>query len=158
MYEDYGPAPTKHTWGCSMLSKFPILRSTHHLLPSPAGELACAIHATLDVYGQEVDVIISHNGQEEDWIDRKLQTETLSNIMKTSSNPFIFMGYVVTKPHDVLYNQLVQVGNMHDIDSSDSDRWCQYILYRGVKRVGYARVSHGQITGAFWPTRDLEQY
>ena len=31
-------------------------------LPSPVGELAPAIHATLDIYGQMIDVIVSHNG------------------------------------------------------------------------------------------------
>lgn len=146
MYADYGPGPTKHTWGCSMLSKFPIVRSTHHLLPSPVGELACAIHATLDVYGTEVDVIVSHNGQEEDFLDRTLQTQTLASIMKKSKNPFVFLGYVVTNPHDVLYRTLSQGGNVKDIDPDDTDRWCEYIFYRGVKRVGYARVSHGHIT------------
>jgi hypothetical protein len=62
MYVDYGPGPNKHTWGAALLSKFPIINSTHHLLPSPVGELAPAIHATLDIYGQMIDVIVSHNG------------------------------------------------------------------------------------------------
>ncbi|TPX60434.1 hypothetical protein PhCBS80983_g01778 [Powellomyces hirtus] len=148
MYSDYGPGPTKHTWGCSMLSKFPIVRSTHHLLPSPVGELACAIHATLDIYGKEVDVIVSHNGQEEDWLDRQLQTQTLAKIMDESPNPFVFLGYVVTSPgfHNELYRTLSKKGRMNDVDSSDWDRWCQYIFYRGLDRIAYARVSHGGIT------------
>jgi hypothetical protein len=62
MYVDYGPGPNKHTWGAALLSKFPIINSTHHLLPSPVGELAPAIHATLDIYGHMIDVIVSHNG------------------------------------------------------------------------------------------------
>ncbi|KAJ1965960.1 Protein cwh43 [Dipsacomyces acuminosporus] len=145
-YVDYGPSPRKHTWGCAMISKFPIKNSTHHLLPSPDGELACAIHATLDVYGRDVDVIISHNGQEENPVDRRLQTTELARIMRESQNPFIFTGYVVTKPHAENYKILYDGGRIHDIDPTDHDRWCQYIGYRGVKRVGYARVSRGTIT------------
>ncbi|KAJ2804524.1 Protein cwh43, partial [Coemansia helicoidea] len=125
---------------------FPILNSTHHLLPSPVGELACAIHATLDVHGRAVDVIISHNGQEENPLDRHLQTTELARIMRESHNPFIFAGYVVTKPHAKNYKTLYEGGRIHDIDPTDSDRWCQYIGYRGVKRIGYARVSRGTIT------------
>ncbi|KAG0203146.1 hypothetical protein BGX28_004494 [Mortierella sp. GBA30] len=148
MYADYGPGPTKHTWGCTMLSKFPIKRSTHHLLPSPKGELACAIHATLDVYGKEVDVIVSHNGQEEDLLDRRLQTTELGRIMRESDNPFLFLGYVVTEPGkgNEIYELLMDGGHVHDVEVSDSDRWCQYLAFRGVKRTGYARVSHGGIT------------
>ncbi|KAI1295223.1 hypothetical protein EDD11_007943 [Mortierella claussenii] len=148
MYADYGPGPTKHTWGCTMLSKFPIKRSTHHLLPSPKGELACAIHATLDVYGKEVDVIVSHNGQEEDLLDRQLQTTELGRIMRESNNPFLFLGYVVTQPGkgQEIYELLMDGGHVHDVEVSDWDRWCQYLAFRGVKRVGYARISHGGIT------------
>ncbi|KAJ2892424.1 Protein cwh43, partial [Coemansia aciculifera] len=145
-YVDYGPSPRKHTWGCAMISKFRIVQSTHHLLPSPFGELACAIHATLDVHGRMVDVIVSHNGQEENPLDRRLQTTELARIMRESSNPFIFAGYVVTKPHAENYKILYDQGRIHDIDPTDSDRWCQYIGYRGLKRVGYARVSRGTIT------------
>ena len=43
--------------------QFPIINSTHHLLPSPRGELAPAIEAILDVYGTEVTVVVAHNGQ-----------------------------------------------------------------------------------------------
>lgn len=65
MYADIGPGPNKHTWGAILLSKFPIINSTHHLLPSPNGELAPAIEAWLDIYGVATQVIVSHNGQEE---------------------------------------------------------------------------------------------
>ncbi|PGG96308.1 hypothetical protein AJ79_09642 [Helicocarpus griseus UAMH5409] len=147
MYVDYGPGPNKHTWGAALLSKFPIVNSTHHLLPSPVGELAPAIHATLDMYGELVDVVVFHSGQEEDPEDRRLQTEYLSKLMGESPRPLILLSYLVTKPLEGNYNTYVsEMSGMKDIDPSDWDRWCEYILYKGIKRTGYARVSRGTIT------------
>ncbi|KAL2003077.1 hypothetical protein VTN02DRAFT_5093 [Thermoascus thermophilus] len=147
MYVDYGPGPNKHTWGAALLSKFPILNSTHHLLPSPVGELAPAIHATLDMYGEMVDVVVFHSGQEEDPEDRRLQTEYLSKLMGESPRPLILLSYLVTKPLEGNYNTYVsELSGMKDIDPSDWDRWCEYILYKKLKRTGYARVSRDTIT------------
>ncbi|CAN8105366.1 unnamed protein product [Discula destructiva] len=148
MYVDYGPGPNKHTWGAALLSKFPILNSTHHLLPSPVGELAPAIHATIEAYGQLVDVFVFHSGQEEDPEDRRLQTEYLSKLMGSVTNrPAILLSYLVTKPKQGNYNTYVSdISGMHDIDHTDWDRWCEYILYKGLKRTGYARVSRSTIT------------
>ena len=147
MYVDYGPGPNKHTWGAALLSKFPILNSTHHLLPSPVGELAPAIHATLDAYGELVDVVVFHSGQEEDPEDRRLQSEYLSKLMKESPRPLILMSYLVVKPGEGNYNTYVgEKSGMKDIDPSDWDRWCEYILYKGIRRTGYARVSRSTIT------------
>ncbi|KAL4873361.1 hypothetical protein BDV12DRAFT_159848 [Aspergillus spectabilis] len=147
MYADFGPGPNKHTWGAALLSKFPIVNSTHHLLPSPVGELAPAIHATLDMYGQLVDVVVFHSGQEEDPEDRRLQTEYLSKLMGSSPRPVILLSYLVTKPLEGNYNTYVSdLSGMKDIDRSDWDRWCEYILYKNIKRTGYARVSRDSIT------------
>ena len=147
MYVDYGPGPNKHTWGAALLSKFPILNSTHHLLPSPVGELAPAIHATLDAYGELVDVVVFHSGQEEDPEDRRLQSEYLASLMRESPRPLILLSYLVIKPHEGNYNTYVgEKSGMKDIDPSDWDRWCEYILYKGIKRSGYARVSRSTIT------------
>jgi hypothetical protein len=147
MYVDYGPGPNKHTWGAALLSKFPILNSTHHLLPSPVGELAPAIHATLDMYGEMVDVVVFHSGQEEDPEDRRLQTEYLSRLMGSSPRPLILLSYLVTKPLEGNYNTYVsELSGMKDIDPSDWDRWCEYILYKKLKRTGYARISRSTIT------------
>lgn len=147
MYVDYGPGPDKHTWGSALLSKFPILNSTHHLLPSPVGELAPAIHATIDAYGEQIDVIVFHSGQEEDPEDRRLQSEYLAKLMKESPRPLILLSYLVIKPGEGNYNTYVgEKSGMRDIDPSDWDRWCEYILYKGIKRSGYARVSRSTIT------------
>ena len=147
MYVDYGPGPDKHTWGAALLSRFPIVNSTHHLLPSPVGELAPAIHATLDAYGELVDVVVFHSGQEEDPEDRRLQSEYLAGLMKDSPRPLILLSYLVTKPNEGNYHTYVgERSGMRDIDPSDWDRWCEYILYRGLRRTGYARVSRSTIT------------
>jgi hypothetical protein len=147
MYVDYGPGPNKHTWGAALLSKFPIVNSTHHLLPSPVGELAPAIEATLDVYGEMIDVFVFHSGQEEDPEDRRLQTEYLSKLMGASPRPSILLSYLVTRPLQGNYNGYVsETSGMHDIDPSDWDRWCEYILYKGLRRTAYARVSRSTIT------------
>ncbi|CDR38357.1 CYFA0S02e00694g1_1 [Cyberlindnera fabianii] len=147
MYADFGPGPNKHTWGCALLSKFPILNSTHHLLPSPVGELAPAIHATLDVYGELVDVVVFHSGQEEDVEDRLLQSLGVRDIMGSSDRPMVLLSYLVTTPLEGNYNNYVsKESGMHDVDSSDWDRWCEYILYKHMKRTGYARISRGTIT------------
>lgn len=147
MYADFGPGPNKHTWGSALLSKFPILNSTHHLLPSPVGELAPAIHATLDAYGEHIDVVVFHSGQEEDPEDRRQQSEYLAKLMKDSPRPLILLSYLVIKPQEGNYNTYVgEKSGMKDIDPSDWDRWCEYILYKGIKRSGYARVSRSTIT------------
>lgn len=147
MYVDYGPGPNKHTWGSALLSKFPIVNSTHHLLPSPVGELAPAIHATLDVYGDLVDVFVFHSGQEEDPEDRRLQSNYLADLMGSTNRPAILLSYLVTKPLEGNYNTYVSDrSGMHDIDPTDWDRWCEYILYKGLKRTAYARVSRSTIT------------
>ncbi|KAG9385980.1 Calcofluor white hypersensitive protein [Pyrenophora tritici-repentis] len=147
MYVDYGPGPNKHTWGSALLSKFPIVNSTHHLLPSPVGELAPAIEATIDAYGEMIDIFVFHSGQEEDPEDRRLQSEYLAERMKATPRPAILLSYLVIKPGEGNYNTYVgEKSGMKDIDPTDWDRWCEYILYKGLKRSGYARVSRHTIT------------
>ena len=36
----------------------------------------------------------------------------------------------MTKPHAEQYNWLVRDGNAKDIDPTDTDRWCEYIVYK----------------------------
>lgn len=147
MYVDFGPGPNKHTWGAALLSKFPIVTSSHHLLPSPVGELAPAILATLDIYGELVDIVVFHSGQEEDVEDRRLQSLGVADIMANSTRPLVLLSYLVTNPLEGNYNTYVSKhSRMYDIDSTDWDRWCEYILFRDLKKVAYARISRSTIT------------
>lgn len=59
-FMDYGPSPSRHTWGCSLISRHPIVKAERLVLPSPDGEIACAIDATLDVHGQLIQVLVCH--------------------------------------------------------------------------------------------------
>lgn len=161
-YVDYGPSPRKHTWGCTLLSRFPINNSTHYLLPSPKGEIACAILANIQVSSEvSVNVLIAHNGQEEDKLDRQLQTDYLAELVKQHNQlPLIYAGYLVAKPHSDQYHRLFKptpgkphnrhyhFGSLYDIDPDIQDRWCLYIGHnqRFIKPIGFARVHHGGIT------------
>jgi hypothetical protein len=150
-YVDLGPGPSQHTWGAALLSKFPILNSTHHLLPSPSGELAPAIHATLDIHGRHVNVIVSHNGQEEDPVDRELQTTELARMLReTGDTPTFFLGYLVThqgdeppSPYGILFSE--ETG-LIDVETLDKYRWCEYLGFRGLWRVAYSRLEHSDVT------------
>ncbi|XP_077984220.1 PGAP2-interacting protein-like [Glandiceps talaboti] len=146
MYSDFGPSTRDHTWGNNLFSKYRIVSSSHHLLPSPTGELAPAIHATVNISGTLVDFVTVHNGNDVDDMDRKLQTEYIANITRNSSNPLVFMGYVTSKPGSRDYRVYKNWGRLKDIDADDKKRFCLYIMYRKLIRVGYARISRDSLT------------
>eukprot|EP01112_Ceratiomyxa_fruticulosa_P015782 TRINITY_DN4691_c0_g2_i1.p1 TRINITY_DN4691_c0_g2~~TRINITY_DN4691_c0_g2_i1.p1 ORF type:complete len:702 (-),score=106.65 TRINITY_DN4691_c0_g2_i1:3-2108(-) len=147
MYSDFGPSTTENTWGCALITAFPIINVTRAVLPSPEGELACLLDATLNVSGTAVTVLVTHFGNTEDKLDRDLQTEAMVEVSKSKTTPTIFLGYITDKPHSVNYSKLVKSGLVDT--TTDRNRYCQYVFYKpgdkGMSLTNFYR----------WDSRDL---
>jgi endonuclease/exonuclease/phosphatase family metal-dependent hydrolase len=143
----YGPGTNTHTWGCAMLSAFPIIKSESVVLPSPDGENACLIDAVLDVNGHEVDVIMAHFGNTEHVRDRKLQTEDSYNRLKErvdAGRKVVWYGYFTSEPGSPNYNRIMSTGV---IDTTDAkDRYCEYIWYKNLKLKEFKRINQGSVS------------
>jgi len=67
-----------------------------------------------------VNILVSHNGQEEDALDRELQTTEIARLLsETEDAPTVFLGYLVTHPGDQRpwpYQILMEDGKMLDIE------------------------------------------
>lgn len=145
MYSDFGPSTLNNTWGCALLSVYPILHVERWMLPSPEGELACILDATLDLgSGKRVNVIVTHFGNHRDVLDRQLQTEEVAALLRRAAPtaPHLFLGYLTNAPYSPHYNMLVEAG-WKDSAPSELRRWCQYIFFRGLSLKSFRRFDTG---------------
>jgi hypothetical protein len=140
MYSDFGPSTAKNTWGCGLLSSYPIESLERIVLPSPEGELACLIDAVIRVDGEPVSVLVTHFGNTEDVLDRKLQTEGLAEAARKTPHPAIVLSYITDKPHSENYKHILNVGGLKDT-TDDLRRYCEYIFYKGLELVNFYRYA-----------------
>lgn len=162
MYSDFGSPTRDSTWGCALLSVYPIIRSNRIILPSPEGELACLIDATVQINRTKVDIIVTHFGNTEHTLDLRLQTEALEKLLiqrikKTRKmNPLILLSYLTLKPFSQRYYRFINTGTqMRDTGTfvkpvnstgNEDDRYCLYVLYRDLKLLNWTRVYHEELS------------
>jgi len=147
-YTDFGSSTAQNTWGCALISQYPIVRSDRIILPSPEGELACLIDADIRVNGTVVNVFVTHFGNTEDELDRELQKEALTALLsrrKDYFSPTIFAGYLTTQVMSDHYLRIVGGGGMLDTTNS-FDRYCLYILYRDLLNIEFGRIDKGDVS------------
>jgi len=144
MYSDYGPSTAKNTWGCALLTSYPIASLKRIVLPSPEGELACLIDAVIIVDGEPVTVLVTHFGNTEDVLDRQLQTEGLANAARNATSA-IALSYITDRPHSENYNHILTVGGLTDT-TDDLKRYCEYIFYKGLDMISFYRWNGGTLS------------
>ncbi|KPA81038.1 hypothetical protein ABB37_04407 [Leptomonas pyrrhocoris] len=97
-YTDYGPTALDNTYGCALITRYPIVEVHRYVIPSPLGELSCTIHAVLDVYGVRIHTYVGHFGNTEHWADGLLQSQFVGRLVQANPGPSMWLGYLVTPP------------------------------------------------------------
>lgn len=171
MFSDFGPATSVNTFGCALLSRFPIVTSQHFVLPSPKGELACMIVAdlNLDPAVPPLRVVVSHFGNTEDVEDRALQTLALANLTRSTiqhnpAQPILVLAYLTTFTSGVNFKTILDAGLIDPVAAgmglalSDPlypgmNRYWEYILHND--KLFIPRTSIKEIPSPFSDT-DLQ--
>ena len=176
MHTDYGSPTLDDTFGCALLSKFPIINTTRYVMPSPQGELACLIHAKILVKKKTINVYVGHFGNTEHVLDRRLQSETLGNLTLRNPEPSVFLGYLTTRPNSENYNLITSSGwsdtgavigevpythpepkkwvfpngKIMNQDPKSPDvfggRYCQYVLFKNLTMQWWGKTDAGHIS------------
>jgi len=142
MYSDFGPSTLNETWGCALLSVYPIIRSDRENQPSPDGEIACLIDATIDVHGRHVDVIVTHFGNTEHYRDRDLQAREIARRVKAKKakgRETVWLGYLTDRAGGPNYNQFIDAG-LVDVSPQAKERYCLYLFHMGMEIDDFQRV------------------
>lgn len=149
-YSLYGPSTRRSSFGINLLSRFPVVEAEEFTLPSPQGEVAPAIDALLDIRGRRTRVMAAHFGNTEDTLDLVLQSKEMADRARRygdSGFPVLFLFYITSRMDGgVPYETLTHAGGLLDSAPLDSNRYCQYILYRNAHIISYVDVKTAPIS------------
>ncbi|EQC34604.1 hypothetical protein SDRG_07927 [Saprolegnia diclina VS20] len=112
MYSFASPATDADSFGCTLLSSFPILAATGIVLPSQ-GENACFQHVQLNVRGTPLHVMNVHLGND-GTTDRDTQLALVLAHVRNASGPLVLMGDFNTRKGSRAYASLVQSTQLLD--------------------------------------------
>ncbi|OQS01450.1 hypothetical protein ACHHYP_00779 [Achlya hypogyna] len=145
MYSFADPKTQDDSFGCALLSSYPIEAATGIVLPSH-GENACLQHVVLDVHGVALTVINIHLGND-GTADRDAQLLVVEHYVQSSTGPVVLTGDFNTPKWSHAYNSVMARVHMTDAGTEGncvrpsvnpaSGRPIEYILYRNLSCIEF---------------------
>ena len=107
------------------------------------------LEAKINVSGTNVSVLVTHFGNTRDYLDRYLQTHYTRDLIEgyyegksfDISDRVLFLSYLTSWPLHFTHSMLVD-GGLKDT-TEDTERYCQYIMYRNLNFHNFTRIDTG---------------
>lgn len=146
-YADYGPTVIDNTYGCTVISRYPLYNIRRYVMPSPLGELACVVYAEADIFGLRVNTYVGHFGNTHHFADGLLQSQFLGKQVMQRPGPSMWLGYLVTHPGDKRhyheYSHPTERGKLRD---AGLELYVKHPWKRLADRGGYEEVPPATVT------------
>eukprot|EP00743_Colponemidia_sp_Colp-15_P004018 GILK01004331.1.p1 GENE.GILK01004331.1~~GILK01004331.1.p1 ORF type:complete len:647 (-),score=83.33 GILK01004331.1:189-2129(-) len=143
----YGARTSDHSFGSSILTRFPIQDVVIHHLPSVVGRKNIVAAAQLLVNNRPVWALTTHLALTEDTEDHYLQTTMVRDIAKhyvSTGVPVVLLSYINALLGDVAYMRMID-GGLQDswTQANVTSRYCQYIFHQHLN-VDHFEVYHAE--------------
>eukprot|EP00743_Colponemidia_sp_Colp-15_P002876 GILK01003115.1.p1 GENE.GILK01003115.1~~GILK01003115.1.p1 ORF type:complete len:651 (-),score=101.55 GILK01003115.1:127-2046(-) len=158
----YGARTGRHSFGSAILSKFPILDSNVHYLPSVVGRKNVLTAAHIAIGTNTVWALTIHLALTEDTEDHALQVEMSSNIVSqyiAKGDPVILLSYINAVKGDPSYNRFIRAGLSDSAPNLPAtDRYCEYIFQKSLMVKDYNTVNPSDMNGLSDTELELASY